>query len=135
MARALLFLVIIGLAVYALADIASSDEHARRGIPRGVWLVVALVPVVGAVVWIASSRAQRAAGGGAAGGGGTTRPGGPGGPRRGGPVAPDDDPEFLWRLEQDRLRREREARRDDDPRGDDDPRPTGDDVSDEGTRG
>lgn len=131
MARALLFLVIIGLAVYALADIASSDEHARRGIPRGVWLVVALVPVVGAVVWIASSRAQRAAGGGAAGGGGAARPGGPGGtgPRRGGPVAPDDDPEFLWRLEQDRLRREREARRDDDPR------PAGDDVSDEGTRG
>jgi hypothetical protein len=103
MARALLFLVIIGLAVYALADISTSDDRARRGLPRGLWMLIALVPVVGAVAWILTSRAQRDAGGGTA-------------PGRGGPVAPDDDPEFLWRLEQDRIRREREARGGDDPR-------------------
>ncbi|WP_454050823.1 PLDc N-terminal domain-containing protein [Cellulomonas sp. Marseille-Q8402] len=125
MARALFFLVIIGLAVYALADIATSDDRARRGIPRGAWLLIALVPVVGAVSWILSSRAARAAGGA---GPATGRPGGggPSGPRRSGPLAPDDDPEFLWRLEQERIRRERDRQREDGSNGD---------VPDDGTRG
>lgn len=123
MARALLFLVIIGLAVYALADIATSDERTRRGLPKGAWLLIALVPVAGPVAWILVSRAQRAGGGGGA-------PGtaGPGGPRRSGPLAPDDDPEFLWRLEQERKRREREARGDGS-------HPADGDVPDGGPRG
>jgi hypothetical protein len=127
MVRALFFLVIIGLAVYALADIATSDDRARRGIPRGVWLLVALVPVVGAVAWIVSSRAARAEGG--PGGSGGTRPTSGGGPRRSGPLAPDDDPEFLWRLEQERIRREREAGRSGEADG------SSGDVPDDGARG
>ena len=129
MVRALFFLVIIGLAVYALADIATSDDRARRGIPRGVWLLVALVPVVGAVAWILSSRAARAEGGaGGPGRSGGTRPSS-GGPRRSGPLAPDDDPEFLWRLEQERIRREREAGRSGEADG------SSGDVPDDGARG
>lgn len=119
MGRALLFLVIIGLAVYALADVATSDERSRHGVPRAAWLLIVLVPVVGPVVWILSSRAGRRADGGPA----------TAGPR--GPVAPDDDPEFLWRLEQERIRRERETR----GGAGEDPRPTDGDVPDGGARG
>lgn len=129
MARALLLLAMIGLTVYAVADIVSSDDEDRLGVPRLPWVLVALVPFVGPVAWILVRRSQRArrAGGGSAGAGPSGRPG----PRRGGPVAPDDDPEFLWRLEQERLRRERGAqgRPDDDapPRRDDQPQqPDGD---------
>jgi hypothetical protein len=125
MVRALFFLVIIGLAVYALADIATSDDRARRGIPRGAWLLIALLPVVGAVAWILSSRAARAEGGP----GGGARPATGGGPRRSGPLAPDDDPEFLWRLEQERIRREREAGRSGESDG------SSGDVPDDGARG
>jgi len=119
MARALLFLVIIGLAVYALADIATSDERARRGLPKGAWLLLALVPVAGPVAWILSSRAQRADGAGPTSG---PRPGGGAGPRRRGPVAPDDDPDFLRRLDEERRRRQHEDG-------------TNGDVPDEGARG
>jgi hypothetical protein len=114
MARALLFLVMIGLAVYAVADIATSEEDERLGLPRLPWVLLAVVvPLLGPVVWILvsrSRRAERGSGGGAGPSRGT--PGGGPAPRRGGPLAPDDDPEFLWRLEQDRIRRERESRGD-----------------------
>lgn len=129
MVRALFFLVIIGLAVYALADIATSDERARRGIPRGAWLLIALVPLVGAAAWILSSRAARAADGPGSGSGGARPAGGGGGPRRSGPLAPDDDPEFLWRLEQERIRRERESGRSGEADG------SSGDVPDDGARG
>lgn len=125
MARALFFLVIIGLAVYALADIATSDDRARRGLPRGAWFLIALVPIAGPVVWILTSRAQPAAGPGGPAQGRRPGPGGPG-PRRPGPVAPDDDPDFLWRLDQERRRQQRENGTGDGTNGD---------VPDEGARG
>lgn len=132
MPRALFILVTIGLAVYAIADIASSDDDDRLGVPRLPWFVVALVPIVGPVAWIVVSRAQRArrAGGGtsAAGPSAPPRP-----PRRTGPVAPDDDPEFLWRLDQERIRREREARGSGE--GPDEPHRSDGDVPDDGARG
>lgn len=128
MARAFVFLVMIGLAVYAVAGIAASDERERLGLPKGPWFVVALVPFVGPLAWIVVSRRARHEAGGAGTAGGTTaRPT----PRRTGPLAPDDDPEFLWRLEQDRLRREREAGQG----GPGSPRPSDGDVPDDGTRG
>jgi hypothetical protein len=71
MPRALFILVTIGLAVYAIADIASSDDDDRLGVPRLPWFVVALVPIVGPVAWIVVSRAQRAR----RAGGGTSAPG------------------------------------------------------------
>ncbi|QTE29145.1 hypothetical protein [Pengzhenrongella sicca] len=42
-----------------------------------------------------------------------------------GPVAPDDDPEFLWRLEQQQRRAEREAKGTDDGSDSDQPGPLG----------
>lgn len=128
MARALLFLVMIGLAVYAVAGIAASDERERLGLPKGPWVVVALVPLVGPLVWILVSRRARREAAGTGGTSGTAhRPAS----RRSGPLAPDDDPEFLWRLEQDRIRREREAG----GGGPDRPQPSDGDVPDGGTRG
>jgi len=119
MPRALLLLAMIGLTVYAVADILSSDDEERLGVPRLPWVLVALVPFVGPTAWVLVRRSQRAPRAGGAGGAGPAGPAGRPGPGRSGPVAPDDDPEFLWRLEQERLRREREARRPGD--GDDAP--------------
>jgi hypothetical protein len=137
MPRALFILVTIGLAVYAIADIASSDDDDRLGVPRLPWFVVALVPIVGPVAWIVVSRAQRARRAGGGGGAATPGPSAPPRPpRRSGPVAPDDDPEFLWRLDQERIRRERENRGSggEGPDGDE-PHRTDGDVPDDGARG
>jgi hypothetical protein len=75
-----------------------SDEHRRRGVPTPVWLLIVLVPVLGGVLWLVMSRGAPSAG--------------QRGPARG-PVAPDDDPEFLRRLDLERRRREQQARGDD----------------------
>lgn len=110
MARVLLFLLVIAMAVYAAVDVTNSEEDDRRGLPAGLWLVIVVVlPVLGPVLWFAVSRSQRAArAGGPTTGRGTGAPStGPARPQRG-PVAPDDDPEFLWRLEQEQRRRKRE---------------------------
>lgn len=114
--RVVLPLLLLGLLVFAVADCASSEEEDRAGVPRWLWLVlIVFLPLVGPVAWIVVRTSQRAARGGGAGrrAGGPSRPGPrPGGAGRtrrpSGPVAPDDDPEFLWRLEQEKRRRERE---------------------------
>lgn len=98
MFRVVLTLIVIGLAVYALSDLAGARSEETGGLPKWVWaVIIVLLPVVGAVAWILFRRSQR--------GGSSSRPGPR--PQRPGPVAPDDDPEFLWRLDQERRRRER----------------------------
>ncbi|AEG43357.1 PLDc N-terminal domain-containing protein [Isoptericola variabilis] len=110
--RVVLPLVVVGLVVYSLADLAGSDEEDRGGLPTWLWvLIILLLPVFGAVAWIVLKAQHRRAGG--RGSGSRGRPGR--GPRRpSGPVAPDDDPDFLWRLEQERRRRRRESGQDPD---------------------
>ncbi|MFC8600683.1 MULTISPECIES: PLD nuclease N-terminal domain-containing protein [unclassified Isoptericola] len=109
-ARVILPLLVVGLALYALLDLAGSEEEERGGLPRWLWaVIIVLLPIFGAVAWIIVKQASRRASGGR---GPSSRPGrpGPAGPRRpSGPVAPDDDPEFLWRLEQEKRRRQRES--------------------------
>lgn len=101
----LVYVVPIALAVYALFDLWRSEPVERAGLRRWVWvLIVVLLPVVGPIAWILVSRTYRARGGRAARRG--PRPGRP--PQRRGPVAPDDDPDFLRRLEQEQRRRRRE---------------------------
>ncbi|AND17471.1 hypothetical protein C5C18_05275 [Rathayibacter tritici] len=84
--------------VYTVIDVALSNRHAVRAIPKWSWLLVVLIlPVVGAGLWfwIGRPRKQRAAG------------------RR--YTAPDDDPDFLGTLrterdpEEERLQAERIA--------------------------
>lgn len=105
MVRALVYVVPIALAIFALFDLARSLPEERAGVRRPVWVaIIVLLPALGPIVWIVVSRTSR----------GSSRPGptipvpgrGPLRPpmRRPGPVAPDDDPDFLWRLEQQRRR-------------------------------
>ena len=119
--RYLPLVVAFGLLVYAAIDVVRSEPDERNGLPRAAWLVIVLLPVVGPVVWLVARQQARArgaggaprggsggSGGGGGGGGGRPKPSGPGPRRPSGPVAPDDDPEFLWRLEQMQRRAEKE---------------------------
>jgi hypothetical protein len=97
MVRVLLTLIIIGLAVYALADIAGADRAETGGLPKWVWaVVVVILPVAGPLGWIVFRRASATAPGRPTSGGSTTQ--------RRAPLAPDDDPEFLRRLDEQRRR-------------------------------
>ena len=89
--RGLLVIGTLLLVVYALVDCLRRPGDQVRGLPKALWvaLIVAL-PVVGALAWLLVGRGR-----------GSTGP-----TRRQRPVAPDDDPDFLWRLEQERRRRE-----------------------------
>lgn len=97
MFRALAVIAAFALLVYALADFANSDERDRGGIPGWLWVVIIiLLPYFGPLSWIVFSRSRRrqVAGPGFPSAGPSTK----GRRRPSGPLAPDDDPEFLWRL-------------------------------------
>lgn len=98
MLRYLTFVLVAAFALYCAFDVLGSDARRRRGVPTLVWVLVVLLPVLGGVVWLLVSRSAPA----------------PGQSRAArGPVAPDDDPEFLRRLDLERRRREQQARGDD----------------------
>jgi hypothetical protein len=88
------------LLVYALMDLARTPASAVRSLPKPVWFVVVLAPVLGPLLWLAAGRPS-------------------GGPRRRPPAAPlggpDDDEDFLRGLRRDADDRRRRAR---DPRDD-----------------
>lgn len=89
--RFLLAVVVLTLVVYAVIDCVRTPAVEVRVMPKAVWvLVILVVPALGAAAWLLAGRVR----------GPSSPP-----PRRGRPVAPDDDPDFLWRLEQDRRRR------------------------------
>src|SRR5699024_12650158 len=70
------------------------------GIPKWAWIVlVVLIPWVGPITWLVVGKDRSQGDGG--------QPGRA--PRRQGPLAPDEDPEFLRKLDED-LRRERRSR-------------------------
>ena len=113
MLRALVYIVPIGLAIYALIDLSRSGTTERMGLHPLFWVaVIVLLPVVGPLVWVIVSKTQRGDGRAGVRAAPGTRPTGGPAParaprwpaRRPGPVAPDDDPEFLWRLEQQQRR-------------------------------
>ena len=113
MARILLILVVVGLMAYALADVWGADEDERGGLPRWLWvLLIVLLPLLGAISWIVVRVTARRSGAGPGSGGSRPKPTRPGPRRPSGPVAPDDDPEFLWRLEQEKRKREAHGSRD-----------------------
>jgi hypothetical protein len=101
MARGIQAVLSIALTVFALADCVQTQDEKVRGVPKWAWIVlIVLLPWVGPITWLFVGR-ERAWGSGPAGG---SRP------RRQGPLAPDEDPDFLRRLDED-IRRERRERR------------------------
>lgn len=93
MLRALMIVVPIALAVYALVDLVQTDDEQVQGLPKLAWVaLIVLIWVVGPVAWLIAGKKNRRWGLP----GLPTRPSGPAG--RGRPLAPDDDPEFLRNL-------------------------------------
>ncbi|MDO4790948.1 MAG: PLD nuclease N-terminal domain-containing protein [Buchananella hordeovulneris] len=120
--RQLIYLLPLILTIYALVDVVRKDEERVAGFPRVAWILIIafLQPAIGAAVWLIVTKvlpriqAEREARGAAA------EPGRPGGlgaligfqraeeePVQ---LAPDDDPEFLFRLKAEEQRRRRAAR-------------------------
>lgn len=101
MARGILAVLSIALTVFALADCVQTQDDKVRGVPKWAWIVlIVLIPWVGPLTWLFVGK-ERSWGRGSS---------GSPGPRRDGPLAPDEDPDFLRKLDED-IRRERRERR------------------------
>lgn len=120
MTRVLLYAIPAVVVLYALIDTLQTRRELVRTLPKWVWIVVViLVPLLGAIGWFVWGRPPRSAYGvidptstspqG-------RRPGFAG--RRGGPSAPDDDPAFLRKLDDDAWSRRMRAKREGEPPGD-----------------
>ncbi|MEO3745438.1 PLD nuclease N-terminal domain-containing protein [Plantactinospora sp. B5E13] len=102
---ALLAIVQLVLAVVALISCLSAEEDEIRALPRIAWvLIILFFPLVGSIAWFVAGRPQPAPGSGAAG----LRPSGGGAGRGHRQVAPDDDPEFLRSLDENRAKQDRQ---------------------------
>jgi hypothetical protein len=75
--KVLLVLVAVGLTIYAVLDVATTARKDVPAMPKWLWLLAVLVPVVGPLTWLVLSRRAR-----------RPRPV----PRI---TGPDDDPDFL----------------------------------------
>lgn len=97
MLRYLPFLLIIALTIYTFIDCLNTPEEEVKHLPKVVWvLIILLFSIVGPIVWLFAGK-KRVPGGG---GGGRPRPG------RRTWVAPDDNPEFLKSLREERDEKE-----------------------------
>lgn len=115
MLRAIIPIASVALTIFALADCVQTADGKVRGLPKWAWIVlVVLIPWVGPITWLVVGKDRSQGTGGQRGGG----------PRRQGPLAPDEDPQFLRKLDED-IRRERRAKerelRERQARGDDVP--------------
>ena len=91
--RGLPLFIALGLTIFCLIECLSTPESEVRTLPKGGWVVLVLVPFAGPVAWFLAGRPQ---------GLGSSGPGGGVPPqhlRRSGPLGPDDDPDFLRRLD------------------------------------
>lgn len=110
----ILFVIALAVWLYCVLDAITADRERVRNLPKGVWIAIVLLFFeIGAVAWLVAGRPRGPAPDlpyrGARGAGR-----GPSGPmpwptsgsagRRGGRPAPDDDPEFLARLEREAAR-------------------------------
>lgn len=103
MARLIIALVAIAIWVFGIVDCVRTDQSQVPGrLAKPAWIALTVVlPVLGSILWIALSWPLKYPTGTISFGG--SRGGGQA--RRNDPVAPDDDPEFLSRLDaQNRFR-------------------------------
>ncbi|MEU3172014.1 PLD nuclease N-terminal domain-containing protein [Streptomyces sp. NPDC007000] len=97
MLRVLMFLIPLALSVYAFIDCISTKDEDIRHMPKPLWAILVLVfPLVGSISWIIAGKKRQPAGGGAIG-----SAWGRGGSRQQW-VAPDDNPDFLKSLGEER---------------------------------
>ncbi|BFO14259.1 PLD nuclease N-terminal domain-containing protein [Streptomyces sp. KM77-8] len=98
MLRVLMFLVPLALSIYAFIDCISTKDDDIRHMPKPLWaILVLLFPLVGSISWLIAGKKRHAMGGAA---GSPWNRGGSGGRQQW--VAPDDNPEFLKSLDEDR---------------------------------
>ncbi|MEU1323350.1 PLD nuclease N-terminal domain-containing protein [Streptomyces microflavus] len=101
--RALLFIVPLALTIYAFIDCLNTSEEDTKHLPKIAWVfIILLFWIVGPVVWLVAGKARRNAATGT----------GPSSWQRGRRqqwVAPDDNPDFLKSLKDDKDARKAEA--------------------------
>ncbi|MFD8439628.1 PLD nuclease N-terminal domain-containing protein [Streptomyces microflavus] len=101
--RALLFIVPLALTIYAFIDCLNTSEEDTKHLPKIAWVfIILLFWIVGPVVWLVAGKARRNAATGT----------GPSSWQRGRRqqwVAPDDNPNFLKSLKDDKEARKAEA--------------------------
>ncbi len=94
--RALMFIVPLALTIYAFIDCLNTTEEDTKHLPKIAWVfIILLFWIVGPVVWLVAGKNRRSRAGGA----------GPSSWQRGRRqqwVAPDDNPDFLKSLKEDR---------------------------------
>lgn len=91
--RNLAVLLVLGLTVYCVIDVVRSTADERLGVHRALWvLLILVVPLLGPLAWLAVRWSRGSAGG--ADPSSRYRPA----------TGPDDDPDFLSRLDDERRR-------------------------------
>jgi hypothetical protein len=112
----LIGIVTLGLWIFCLVDVITTDEGACRNLPKGMWLLVVLiVPLVGSIVWLVAGRPQH--GERALGRYERRQPAYPeyDRPGRFAATSPDDDEEFLRKC-RERAEAQRQAAKEKDAR-------------------
>ena len=79
-------ILVVVLTIYCWVEIVMSDPRQVRQLPRGLWAVIVIAPVIGPFMWLVYGRPN----------GSAPRPVTPRPKPR--VVAPDDDPDFLRSL-------------------------------------
>jgi hypothetical protein len=88
MLRVVMAILAVAVYIYCIIDVARTPRGETRNLPKWLWLIlVVFVPLIGSALWLALGRVWRAPGSRFY--------------RRRGPVAPDDDPNFLKKLDDD----------------------------------
>ncbi|GAA2612165.1 PLDc N-terminal domain-containing protein [Paractinoplanes durhamensis] len=99
MVRVFIFLAAVQLVLFVLALISVLSADRVRNAPRAVWvLLIVLVPLLGAIAYFLWGRPVAA-----------PREGAPTHRSGSRPSSPDDDPDFLRRMDNEQSRRDRET--------------------------
>lgn len=102
--RALMFILPLALMIYAFIDCLNTPEEDTKHLPKVAWVfIILLFWVVGSIGWLFAGKVRHSAAGGA--GLSSWQPGG----RRQQWVAPDDNPDFLKSLKDDKDAKKAEA--------------------------
>ena len=80
------FVIVAALTIFTFVDIALTDSKRVRGVPKAFWFFVALIPLLGIILWFAVGKEPY---------------------REKTYLAPDDDPTFLKSVRRDERREPR----------------------------